>query len=42
MVGYKGGQPVTLPDGTSLSVGFRGTNDLEIVSNAIEKLTDTM
>ncbi|MFY9154269.1 MAG: hypothetical protein WAO52_19770, partial [Prolixibacteraceae bacterium] len=41
LVGWLGGQPVTLPSGTNLSVGFsgfRGTSDLEIVTKAIEKL----
>lgn len=33
LVGYEGGQPITLPDGTKLAVGFsgfRGTSDLEM------------
>ena len=40
-IGYKGGQAVTLPDGTKLSVGFsgfRGTTDLEIVLKALENV----
>ena len=40
MIGWEGGQPVTLKDGTKLSIGFsgfRGTTDLEIVLKAIEK-----
>jgi glc operon protein GlcG len=40
MIGWEGGQPVTLQDGTKLSIGFsgfRGTTDLEIVLKAIEK-----
>ncbi|MDP2338548.1 MAG: heme-binding protein [Bacteroidota bacterium] len=40
LVGYEGGQPVTLRDGTKLAVGFsgfRGASDLEIVLKAIEK-----
>ncbi len=40
LVGYEGGQPVTLCDGTKLAVGFsgfRGTSDLEIVLKAVEK-----
>jgi uncharacterized protein GlcG (DUF336 family) len=40
MVGWEGGQPVTLKDGTQLSVGFsgfRGTSDLEIVLKALKK-----
>ena len=39
LVGWLGGQPVTLRDGTKLSVGFsgfRGTSDLEIVQKALE------
>jgi len=39
LVGWLGGQPVTLPDGTKLSIGFsgfRGTSDLEIVVRALE------
>jgi glc operon protein GlcG len=38
LVGWEGGQPVTLPDGTALSVGFsgfRGVNDLEVVVKAV-------
>jgi len=41
LVGWLGGQPVTLLDGTKLSVGFsgfRGTSDLEIVEKALEKV----
>lgn len=41
LVGWLGGQPVTLRDGTKLSVGFsgfRGTTDLEIVQKALEKI----
>jgi uncharacterized protein GlcG (DUF336 family) len=41
LVGYEGGQPVTLRDGTKLAVGFsgfRGGSDLEIVRNAMEKV----
>lgn len=40
LVGWLGGQPVILRDGTKLSVGFsgfRGTSDLEIVQKALEK-----
>lgn len=40
-IGYKGGQAVTLQDGTKLSVGFsgfRGTTDLEIVRKALESM----
>jgi uncharacterized protein GlcG (DUF336 family) len=38
-LGWEGGQPVTLKDGTKLSIGFsgfRGTSDLEIVDRAIK------
>jgi glc operon protein GlcG len=41
LVGWLGGQPITLHDGTKISVGFsgfRGTSDLEIVVKALEKL----
>jgi glc operon protein GlcG len=37
-IGWEGGQPVKLKDGTKLSIGFsgfRGTSDLEIVVRAI-------
>jgi len=40
MIGWEGGQPLTLKDGTRLSIGFsgfRGTSDLEIVIKAIQK-----
>ena len=40
LVGWLGGQPIILPDGTKISVGFsgfRGTSDLEIVVKALEK-----
>jgi glc operon protein GlcG len=40
LVGYEGGQPVALRDGTKLAVGFsgfRGTSDLAIVLKALEK-----
>jgi len=40
-IGWVGGQPLLLKDGTKLSVGFsgfRGIIDLEIVNKAIEKL----
>jgi uncharacterized protein GlcG (DUF336 family) len=39
MIGWEGGQPVTLKDGTRLSIGFsgyRGKTDLEIVIKAIQ------
>jgi uncharacterized protein GlcG (DUF336 family) len=38
LIGWTGGQPITLPDGTKLSVGFsgfRGVIDLEIVVRAL-------
>jgi uncharacterized protein GlcG (DUF336 family) len=38
-VGWDGGQPIVLKDGTKLSVGFsgfRGVTDLEIVAKAVE------
>ena len=43
LVGWLGGQPVTLRDGTKLSVGFsgfRGSSDLEIVQKALEKVNE--
>ena len=39
LIGWEGGQPITLKDGTRLSVGFsgfRGINDLAIVIKALE------
>ena len=39
-IGWIGGQPIILKDGTTLSVGFsgfRGTSDLEIVQKAVAK-----
>jgi len=41
LVGYEGGQPITLGDGTKFSVGFsgfRGGSDLEIVQKALAKV----
>lgn len=41
LIGWLGGQPLTLSDGTKLSVGFsgfRGTSDLEIVIKAFKKI----
>lgn len=41
LIGWHGGQPVTLNDGTKLAVGFsgfRGSSDLEIVERAMGKL----
>jgi glc operon protein GlcG len=40
-IGWEGGQPIILNDGTKLSVGFsgfRGVSDLEIVAKAISML----
>lgn len=40
-IGWEGGQPMLLKDGTAISVGFsgyRGFNDLEIVVRALEKI----
>ncbi|HUI30032.1 MAG TPA: heme-binding protein [Candidatus Acidoferrales bacterium] len=39
-IGWDGGQPITLKDGTNLSVGFsgfRGASDLEIVQKSVAK-----
>jgi glc operon protein GlcG len=39
LIGWEGGQPVVMHDGTRLSVGFsgfRGFNDLAIVNKALE------
>jgi uncharacterized protein GlcG (DUF336 family) len=41
LIGWLGGQPIVLKDGTKLAVGFsgfRGTVDLEIVVKAVENL----
>ena len=41
LIGWEGGQPVQLPDGTKLSVGFsgfRGFNDNAIVTMAIQEM----
>lgn len=38
-IGWEGGQPIVLKDGTKLSVGFsgfRGTSDVEIVQRALK------
>ena len=38
LIGWEGGQPLTLADGSTLSVGFsgfRGVTDLEIMVNAL-------
>ena len=40
LIGWEGGQPLTLKDGAILSVGFsgfRGVTDLEIMVKALEK-----
>ncbi len=40
LIGWQGGQPLILPDGSKLSVGFsgfRGVIDLEIMVKALEK-----
>jgi len=40
-IGWEGGQPVTLPDGTVLSIGvsgFRSVSDLEIAIKAVNLL----
>jgi len=39
LIGWHGGQPVTLADGTKLAVGFsgfRGSSDVEIVEKALK------
>ena len=41
LIGWEGGQPIMLADGTKLSVGFsgfRGTTDIEIIQKAFSKL----
>ena len=41
LIGWQGGQPIILNDGTQLSVGFsgfRGATDLEIVTKAFKKI----
>jgi uncharacterized protein GlcG (DUF336 family) len=43
LIGYEGGQPITLPDGIKLAVGFsgfRGESDLEIVQKALGKMNN--
>jgi glc operon protein GlcG len=43
-IGWEGGQPVVLKDGTKLSVGFsgfRGVTDLEIVLEAVAQVEKT-
>ena len=44
LIGWVGGQPITLHDGTKLSVGFsgfRGTTDIDIVARAQYERTGT-
>jgi glc operon protein GlcG len=41
LIGWEGGQPITLPGGEKVSVGFsgfRGATDLEIVVKALEAI----
>lgn len=41
LIGWEGGQPVVLKDGTTLAIGFSGysgRNDLEIVARAVAKV----
>lgn len=41
LIGWQGGQPIVLNDGTTLSIGFsgfRGITDLEIVTRAFKDL----
>jgi glc operon protein GlcG len=41
LIGWEGGQPITLPNGKVISVGFsgyRGFNDIEIVQKALKQL----
>ncbi|MHC0440290.1 GlcG/HbpS family heme-binding protein [Flavobacterium sp. 3-210] len=41
LIGWQGGQPIKLSNGTKLSIGFsgfRGTTDLEIAEKAFEQL----
>lgn len=40
-IGWEGGQPIELNDGTKLAIGFsgfRGTSDLEIIIKALDKV----
>ena len=42
LIGWIGGQPITLEDGTRLAIGFsgfRGFNDIDIVKAAVLKVT---
>ncbi len=38
LIGWDGGQPIRLQDGTVLSVGFSGINDLDIVIKAVAEV----
>lgn len=41
LIGWEGGQPATLPDGTKLSIGvsgLRGVSDLEIAQRALKNI----
>lgn len=43
LIGWVGGQPIELKDGTKLAIGFsgfRGFNDIAIVKEAIKKIED--
>jgi len=43
LIGWEGGQPLQMKDGTKLSVGFsgfRGTTDLEIMVKALAKIEE--
>lgn len=43
LIGWHGGQPLSLPNGSKIAVGFsgfRGSSDLEIVERAMEKVFD--
>ena len=43
LIGWQGGQPLILPDGSKISVGFsgfRGVVDLEIMVKALDKALD--
>lgn len=42
LIGWEGGQPAVLPDGTKLSIGvsgLRGISDLEIAQRALQNIT---
>lgn len=43
LIGWEGGQPITIDNDTVLSIGFsgfRGVNDLKIVQDAIKNISD--